>query len=404
MASYLSKFRDAWKFIVLLLLSLTVFSYAMFQGGFVSWFLFYSFIPFGIYSFLLQLYPIRNFHVERVLNHEVITSNQKLIGTIRISRNLPFPLFYLMVEEQFPKLYRNKQDGETKKLFFPWFKKSFTMQYSLSNLPRGEYSFSSIRVRTGDLFGLIEKEYYFNVQNSILVYPTSVNIGYTPKEKLFEQGGISRLDKNMHNSLMAVGIREYQPGDKFAWIDWKATARRDSIMTKEFEQLYSKDVMIILDRTKSELFEEMVIYTASLLRAIGSSVRVGFVSIGKSSEIYKLHSSERHSKALLLHLAKVQGDSETPFSKVLEQHTIDTKMNQVSRIIITSLLTKSMVNKLCSLNMYKQEYTVYLIKKEQEILPKEEKSLINQLKVQGITVKVLSSYNMGKWFKEVSSS
>nr|MDH3162685.1 DUF58 domain-containing protein [Bacillus licheniformis] len=28
------------------------------------------------------------------------------------------------------------------------------------------------------------------------------------------------------DSTLASGIREYQPGDRFAWVDWKTSARR----------------------------------------------------------------------------------------------------------------------------------------------------------------------------------
>lgn len=44
------------------------FSYAMFQGGFVSWFLFYAFLPFVLYAGLLALYPLRSFQASRQMD------------------------------------------------------------------------------------------------------------------------------------------------------------------------------------------------------------------------------------------------------------------------------------------------------------------------------------------------
>ena len=48
-------FKKVWKFVILLFLIILTFSYAMFQGGFVSWFLFYSFLPFCplLYRFIV---------------------------------------------------------------------------------------------------------------------------------------------------------------------------------------------------------------------------------------------------------------------------------------------------------------------------------------------------------------
>jgi hypothetical protein len=41
MQKYLQKLKEVWKLMTLFILILLTFSYAMFQGGFVSWFLFY---------------------------------------------------------------------------------------------------------------------------------------------------------------------------------------------------------------------------------------------------------------------------------------------------------------------------------------------------------------------------
>ncbi|MGU4885096.1 DUF58 domain-containing protein, partial [Escherichia coli] len=129
---------------------------------------------------------------------------------------------------------------------------------------------------------------------------------------------------------MAVGVREYQPGDKFAWIDWKATARRDSIMTKEFEQMQSHDVVVFIDRSQSELFESIVSYSASLIRTIvKSGARVGVVSVGQQQKVFPLQADEQHVSSIFYHLAKVDCDSQTPFSSVLGGSFLNTEMKQV---------------------------------------------------------------------------
>lgn len=57
-----NKCRD-W--FVLFCIFAATFSYAMFQGGFVSWFLFYSFLPFGLYGVAVLLYPLKKWNVTR---------------------------------------------------------------------------------------------------------------------------------------------------------------------------------------------------------------------------------------------------------------------------------------------------------------------------------------------------
>ena len=36
--------------------------------------------------------------------------------------------------------------------------------------------------------------------------------------------------------LVTSGVREYQSGDQLSWINWKATAKTNKMMTNEFEE------------------------------------------------------------------------------------------------------------------------------------------------------------------------
>ncbi|MGO4076029.1 DUF58 domain-containing protein, partial [Staphylococcus aureus] len=60
---------------------------------------------------------------------------------------------------------------------------------------------------------------------------------------------------------VTTGVREYQQGDRFAWVDWKTTARRGQLMTKEFEQNQSKDLVVFADFTDQTVFETVVSIT-----------------------------------------------------------------------------------------------------------------------------------------------
>jgi uncharacterized protein (DUF58 family) len=403
MREFYKKLCAVWKLVSLLFLTLAAYSYAMFQGGFVSWFLFYSFFPFAMYSLLLLLYPVRSFKATRTVSQEQYTVGQRLIGTITIKRRFPFPLFYLLVEDEMTeKLQGSKKLSEPKKLFFPWFKRRVSFSYVLLQIPRGEHQLSAIRIRTGDLFGLIEKEVTFEVENTFLVYPPFVDLRYYPQQRRFEQGSASTVANYLHDSTMAVGIREYQAGDKLAWIDWKATARRDSIMTKEFEQMQSHDVVIILDRTKSDMFESIVTYTASFIREImKSGARVGLVSIGSDRHIFPLQSDEEHGRNMFYHLAKVDCDSEEPLSTLLEKDVFKTEMKQVTNIIVTSHLTLDFARRLEYLVRLQQSYVLFVIKSVHHETLNEEKVLIERLKKRHIDVKVISSRDEGKGYKEV---
>lgn len=90
MKQLLNTLKGVWKLIVLFLLILFTFSYAMFQGGFVSWFLFYSFVPFALYALGLSFYSLNGIKVERILPKTEYNAGEQAVITLRISRNQLF--------------------------------------------------------------------------------------------------------------------------------------------------------------------------------------------------------------------------------------------------------------------------------------------------------------------------
>lgn len=153
---------------MLLVLTAAVFSYAMFQGGFVSWFLFYAFLPFVLYAGLFSLYPISAMQAVRETDRAQVNAGGTLNIKVTLTRRVPFPLMYMVIEDCLPetleKLYGDQ--AAAKRLVFPWFKRKVTMSYRLSPVPRGEHHLHTVRVRTGDVLGLVEKEAYYEVKHS----------------------------------------------------------------------------------------------------------------------------------------------------------------------------------------------------------------------------------------------
>lgn len=128
MRKWWSPFKKVWKFIVLLLLLLLTFSYAMFQGGFVSWFLFYSFLPFAIYSFALSFYSLSGIEVIRNIEKSTYNAGEPLRVMVTVKRRSSFPLFYLFIADQLDDILMNThQQKRQRYLFYRVSKRNFLL-------------------------------------------------------------------------------------------------------------------------------------------------------------------------------------------------------------------------------------------------------------------------------------
>ncbi|WP_042225272.1 DUF58 domain-containing protein [Oceanobacillus manasiensis] len=353
------KFVGNFAFIIFLLVSL--FAYAMFQGGFVSWFLFYSFLPLGIYHISLLLYPMRNWKVSRKLSRHVIQAGDGIDVTIHVKRTIPFPLYFCVCEEVFPdslhridsrkekyrfmknpeKLFKKR---EIKRIVFPYFKKEFELTYSMKQIPRGEHQLNDIRIRTGDVFGMVKKDFVFTVEDQLIAYPNARPVKLDKQLSSFGQGSVSSTQSlQLKNTNVATGIREYMPGDKFSWIDWKQTAKKNTMITKEFEQEKSTEILLVLDSCSYEdgnhvTYEATLELTISLMHELQKQgSEVGLLTIGEESVHVPVHNEPKKKELVRQHLTRLQPGGVKPFSLKLKEELIKLDSGNIVMLITSNI-------------------------------------------------------------------
>jgi uncharacterized protein (DUF58 family) len=365
-----------------------LFSYAMFQGGFVSWFLFYSFLPFGFYSLAIAIYPFHRASVRRMIYQRRYHAGDSLTATVEVRFPFWFPFVAMTIRESHVSTLNVAQTKAT--IPFIW-KKTFSYTYQLRELPRGEHVFTAIRLTATDFFGFMEKDSIHLVDETIIVYPRYVDMSYRKVRHYFEQG-IAASSFLLHRDMtMAIGVREYAPGDRFSLVHWKASARKLQLMTKEFEERQRDDLVVVLDRTPTSLFEELVMFAASFLRAaIQHGVQTGFVSVGSDRVIFPVRNGEPHLQQIFYHLATVICDSQESFARVISAEKANWP-STAAFCYITSYLSEEMALALSKVPGRGNKGTVFLIKED---LTREERNSLEILRRKGVHVAVISPRNI----------
>ncbi|MCA1057022.1 DUF58 domain-containing protein [Rossellomorea aquimaris] len=394
--------KQLGKFLLLLLLIAFTFTFAMFQGGFVSWFLFYSFLPFALYSLMVFIYPLTDFYVERQFESAEYKAGDELKVTLTLRRKFPFPLFYMVLEDVVTEsLFQQSSFQKAKSMIYPGFRREVKLSYYIDELPRGEHIYSAVRLKTGDFFGVFEKEAVLECNNQLLVYPSFVEVQYRPLENRYDQGMTSSNVKIQKDTTMATGVRSYQPGDRFSWIHWKSFARTNELMTKEFEERQSHDVLIVIDREYSTAFEPMVTFTASVIRSIiKKGAQVGLVSIGREHHSFPIRGGEEHQGQLFYHLAKVQPDSPFELGKVLQGEGLNYSQS-AAVFFITASVSKKMIMSVNNYSKRNSSVVIFLVKSQGETYTADEKALKAYAASRGIWLKVCYEGDFSSAFSEV---
>lgn len=383
----------------LFVLTITSFVFAMFQGGFLSWFLFYTFLPFAFYSFMLIGYSMDKFKVERILSKSQSQAGDSLDARLIVSRKSLMPLFYLMVEDEVPDALLSLSLQKKKIIVFPLFKREIKLNYRFEHLPRGEHFLDTIRLQTGDFFGLYQKTSTFKVPQTILVYPAYIPLPSQQLEKAYDRGNGGSIRKLQHEHTLASGVREYQHGDQISWINWKATAKKNEMMTKEFDEQKSHDLFMILDEQQTPLFEEMVVFTASFSHAIlKKGVQLGYFGTAHLEPSLPVRGGESQRQAILYKLARAKASATDKLEVSLENHQSVLPLN-AALIIITANLTRTSVELLSAYKL-NRAVTVFCMK-EGSFLTAEEIAVREAAKIKGVRVNYLDQHQFESEIVEV---
>ncbi|WP_022793730.1 DUF58 domain-containing protein [Marinococcus halotolerans] len=299
-----------------------LFIYAMFQGGFVSWFLFYSVTTLAVLQLLLLIYPLRSLKAERRLSADMLSFNGHAEAVVTLKKRIPLPLMYVKIRDHQPYGLR---DWETsaEALIFPFFQREASYSYSLRGRRRGKHTIDYLRVRAGDLFGFVEKDYDLLVSSTVVVLPRMRKLANWNTTADNSSEAVSLSQRIQNESVNVAGVRDYIPGDRMANIDWKVTARAGKLVTKEFEAEKGEGYFLLLENAAdvtSEPFETAVEFAASLMEyAYQMKMPVGYGVTASEQLLQKPGTSKEHFQRIYQSLAYVELNKETAASPFLRQ-------------------------------------------------------------------------------------
>jgi len=113
---------------------------------------------------------------------------------------------------------------------------------------RGTYAIKGFRVETDFPFGLFYSYRNFTQERQILVLPNFTPLIDMKVEsgRRYQPGGVA-MASQLGESMEYIGNREYREGDNIRDIDWRATARLNSPILREYREEYYQRVAVILD-------------------------------------------------------------------------------------------------------------------------------------------------------------
>jgi len=113
---------------------------------------------------------------------------------------------------------------------------------------RGHHRFGPVTVRWRSMLGLWERQRSKSVTTEFRVYPDFKQMRHHGlRASLSERRVPVKAARRLGGENEFERLRHYVPGDPYRHIDWKATARRQRIISREFGQERNQNVIFLLD-------------------------------------------------------------------------------------------------------------------------------------------------------------
>lgn len=124
------------------------------------------------------------------------------------------------------------------------------IHYFLRPTERGEYEFGKLNIYISSPLRLISRRFMFENGHMVPTYPSYIQLRKYDlmafSNNLF-QYGVKKIRRIGH-TIEFEQIKEYVQGDDIRTLNWKATAKKNSLMVNQFQDEKSQSVYMIIDK------------------------------------------------------------------------------------------------------------------------------------------------------------
>jgi len=210
--------------------------------------------------------------------------------------------------------------------------------YTVEGARRGYYEIGPTVLRTGDIFGLTQRQRLGGTPSSLTVFPRIVAVEHARFPSRRPTGEARARHRVVEDPTQVVGIRPHQRDDGLRRIHWRATAHTGRLQSKLFEVSAQADAVMVLDlrRTsyagppgEAEEAAELAITTAASVahHLLDRGQRVGLLALARDPAadasdtligVASARGREQLAKLLSV-LGRVELGAAPPLADVLEE-------------------------------------------------------------------------------------
>lgn len=331
-------------------------------------FLFKQFIFVGVISFLLLVAFVQIIYFRQVGKKLEFVNDKKRLRLMQDSNadftftfhNKGLPIWNAVLTISFqtniePAGISNTTIGDFHEVKIPFsigYKKSVSLKVPIKGVSRGLARIKQLEVQIPHPLteGSILLEFKPYILLDAIVFPNIYHINENFVPSKMKQGDLTLNSSLFDDPFFPVGTREYEQGDQFHHIHWKASAKTGQLQTKVFTRVANVSALFIVNVGEKynvlSDFEQKLEWLASYIDAcykedIPFSFAINIRASGKTPFVYlPLGSGDSHRIQAMEILSMLSiAHSIVPFDKVLAYLDLNVEL-PVSTYVMTQNVEK----------------------------------------------------------------
>lgn len=392
-------FWQLWQLLVLVIIFIGALFYALFQGNAVSWTIFYAQLPFTLYALLVYLYPLSMMTVERHIDRQRLQDGDTVQVTVIVRKKIPFPHFYLVLLDRWTQEGAEKPYQEMKKLYLFTVKREIKWQYTLSQMPRGEFEASMVQVEVADIVNWVQRTRSMKAFTKITVFPKTVPLTAEWALITEAEGQQGHPLPALQDVLSIASVRAYEHGDRLSWVHWKSFAKTEELMTKEFDHQGTIQGILLFDpRTTNHLEARITMAASMIARAQRERLLLRYCHLEDPATMYSVTTKQDVEK-ILMSFARTTA---LPNRSMQMDSIMTGKRRDETFILVTALIDWEMMHTLLH-TQARHSLLVYLVL-GQEDLTEEMHQEIAQGRKKGVIIQPIIGERIIQVAKGVKAS
>ncbi|REK06700.1 MAG: DUF58 domain-containing protein [Planctomycetota bacterium] len=229
-----------------------------------------------VFSLFYGRFVLRRLPVERKLPSHLHAGERLRVDCLVENCRRWFSVWAVRVEDTVERMGGALPESSTVGVFFPRVAACPTQPATYEGRleRRGRYQFGPLRLSTRFPLGLVRHSLLLQNHAEMVVHPRLGTLSQDWVRMIREdESGSQQMTRRGMLEADFYGLREWRPGDSRRWIHWRTSARRGSLIVRQFEQRRNQNLALLLDLWRPstpsdddlEAVETAVSFAATLL-------------------------------------------------------------------------------------------------------------------------------------------